>query len=137
MLQAVSFLPFDARKDIPVLVNCESLIRHETNSYSVPPQHIGTMLTLLIHPFENEAEVLGPDGSIRRFPLAAAGAKIKRFFPEDREALRKRWDADRARIARVRKPKAPRIRIQQPEVEVRPPAAYDELFTESALAVTA
>jgi transposase len=137
MLQAVSLLPFDARRDIPVLVNCESLIRHETNSYSVPPQHIGTMLTLKIHPFGNEAEVLGPDGSIRRFPLAAAGERIKRIFPDDREALRKRWDADRARIARVRKPKAQRIRIQQPAVDVRPPAVYDDLFAESALAVIA
>jgi hypothetical protein len=137
MLQSVSLLPFDAWKDIPVLVNRESMIRYGMNSYSVPPQHIGTMLTLKIHPFGSEAEVLGPAGSIRRFPLAADGARIKRFFPEDREALRKRWDADRARLARIRKPKAPRIRIQQPEVEVRPPAVYDELFAEHPLAVTA
>lgn len=136
-LQPFSLLPFDARKGIPVLVNRESLIRYETNSYSVPPQHIGTMLTLKIHPFGGEAEVIGPEGSIRLFTLAADGARIKQFFPEDREALRKRWDTDRARLARVRKPRAPRIKILQPEVEVRPPAVYDELFTESALAVTA
>jgi transposase len=137
VLQALPLLPFDVRRDIPVLVNRESLILHETNSYSVPPEHIGTMLTLKIHPFENAAEVFGPKGSIRQFPLSADGAKVKRFFPEDREAIRKRWDADRARLARVRKPRVRRIRIQQPEVEVRPPAIYDDLFAGPALAVTA
>jgi len=137
LLQPCSLLSFDARRDIPVLVSRESLIQHETNSYSVPPQHIGTMLTLKIHPFESEAEVFGPEGSIRRFPLAADGARIKRIFPDDLEALRKRWEADRARLARIRKPRVPRIRIQQPEVEVRPPSVYDELFAEPVLAVTA
>jgi len=137
MLQPCSLLPFDARKDIPVLVNRESLIQHETNSYSVPPQHIGTMLTLKIHPFESKAEVFGPEGSIRRFPLAADGARIKRVFPDDLEALRKRWEADRARLARIRKPRVSRVRTQQPEVEVRPPSVYDELFAEPVLAVTA
>jgi transposase len=136
-LQSLNLLPFEARKEIPVLVNRESLIRYETNSYSVPPQHIGTMLTLKIHPFENEAEVFGPQGSIRRFSLAADGAKIKQFYPEDREALRKRWDADRTRLARVRMPRASRARSQQHEVEIRPPAVYDELFAGTTLAVTA
>jgi transposase len=137
LLQPCSLLPFDSRKDIPVLVSRESLIQYETNSYSVPPQHIGTMLTLKIHPFESEAEVFGPEGSIRRFSLAAAGARIKHFFPEDHNALRKRWDADRARLARIRKPRVTRVRLLQPEVEVRPPAVYDELFATPGLAVTA
>jgi transposase len=136
-LQSLSLVPFDARKDIPVLVNRESLILYETNSYSVPPEHIGTMLTLKIHPFNNEAEVFCSGGSIRQFPLSADGAKIKCFFPEDREAIQKRWDADRARLARVRKPRVPRKRIEQPEVDVRSPAVYEDLFDERALAVTA
>jgi transposase len=137
VLQPFSLLPFDARRDVPVLVNRESLIRYETNSYSVPTQHIGTMLTLKIDPFGSEAEVLGPAGSIRRFVLAADGARIKHFFPEDREDLRERWDADRARLARVRTPRALRVRGLQPEVEIRPPAVYDELFIEPAPAVNA
>ena len=137
MLQTPSLLPFDTRRDIPVLVNRESLIRHETNSYSVPPEHIGRMLTLKVHPFESSVELFGPEGSIRRFQLSPAGAKIKHFFPEDREAIRKRWDADRARMARVRKPRSPRIRILQPEVEVRPTSAYEALFSPATMAVTA
>ena len=137
MLQPQSVLPFDARMDIPVLVNRESLIRYGTNSYSVLPQHIGRMLTLKVHPFDNSAEVFGPEGSIRRFLLSPDGAKIKTFFPEDREAIRKRWEADRARMARVRKPKAPRIRMLQPEVEVRPTSAYEALFSPDCMAVIA
>jgi transposase len=136
-LQALSLVPFDARRDIPVLVNRESLIRYETNSYSVPPEHIGTMLTLKIHPFGCSAEVFGPEGSIRQFSLVADGARIKRFFPEDRDAMRRRWEADRTRLARVRAPRVRRIRNQHPEVEVRPPAVYDELFAGATLAVTA
>jgi transposase len=137
MLQTPSLLPFDARRDIPVLVNRESLIRHETNSYSVPPELIGRMLTLKVHPFESSAEVLGPEGSIRRFPLSPDGAKVTHFFPEDREAIRKRWDADRARMARVRKPRPARIRMLQPEVEVRPTSSYEALFSHETMAVTA
>lgn len=136
-LQALTLLPFDARRDVPVLVNRESLIRHETNSYSVPPENIGTMLTLKVHPFESEAEVFGAEGSIRRFSLSPDGAQIKRFFPEDREAIRKRWDADRARLARVRKPRVPRLKIPQPEVAVRPTAVYEALFPACTVAVTA
>lgn len=136
-LQAVNPLPFDARREIAVLVNRESLIQYGMNSYSVPPQHIGMMLTLKIPPLGGDTELFGPAGSIRRFPLAAEGERIKRFFPEDREALRKRWDADRARLVRVRKPRAPRIKTKEPEVEIRLPAVYDDLFAESTLAVIA
>jgi hypothetical protein len=103
----------------------------------MPPEHIGRMLTLKVHPFESSAEVFGSEGSIRRFQLSPAGAKAKYFFPEDREAIRKRWDADRARMARVRKPHAPRIRMLQPEVEVRPTSSYEALFSQEKMAVTA
>ncbi|MFZ4618362.1 MAG: IS21 family transposase [Rectinemataceae bacterium] len=137
LLKIPTLLPFDARREVPVLVNRESLIRHDTNSYSVPPEHIGTMLTLKVQPFGNEVEVFGLRGSIRRFLLTPHGTKAKFFFPEDREAIRKRWDADRARLARVRKPRVPRIKAQEPEVQVRPPAVYDALFAENVLAVTA
>jgi hypothetical protein len=48
----------------------------------------------------------------------------------DREAIRKRWDADRAHIARVRKPRVPRIKLLQPEVEIRPTSSYEARFEE-------
>ena len=135
-LQGLALLPFDARREVPVLVNRESLIQYETNGYSVPPEHIGLMLTLKVHPFENTAEIVGPSGSIRQFPLSSDGSKTKRFFPDDREAIRKRWESDRARLATIRKQRVPKRKEGQPEVEVRPPAAYDDLFADRALAVT-
>jgi len=136
MLQALSLEPFDARSDIPVLVNRESLIRYGTNSYSVPPQHIGMMLSLKVHPFESEAEVIGIGGSIRLFTLSPNGAKSKYFFPEDREAIHRRWDADRSRMARVRKPRDSKTRMLQPEVEVRPTSTYEALFSIGARVAT-
>lgn len=128
-LQERSALPFDARREIPVLVDRESMVRYQTNSYSVPSELIGQLLLLKVHPFEPEAEVFGSSGSIRHFPLADAGSRAKRLFPEDREDLRKRWDADRARIARLRKPHV-RSSRRNPEVDVRSPAAYDVLFAD-------
>lgn len=136
-LQLVTPQPFDARRDIPVLVSRESLITHETNGYSVPPEHIGSMLTLKVHPLGTSAEVFGPSGSIRRFPLSPEGAKVKRFFPEDREAIRRRWDADRIRLERARKPRAPKRAQTQPEVEGRSPTRYEELIRDGAMAATA
>ena len=134
LLQKLSPFSFDARKDVPVLVNRESMIRYETNSYSVPPEHIGQLLLLKVHPFETDAEVIGPEGSIRRFPLAQDGSKTKRLFPADREELQKRWDADRARLARVRKPRVPKSQNRSPDVEVRPTSTYEELFADQAMA---
>jgi hypothetical protein len=31
----------------------------QPNGYSVPPEHIGRMLILKVHPFENNAEIFG------------------------------------------------------------------------------
>jgi transposase len=129
LLKSVTAIPFDARRDIPVLVNRESMIRHETNSYSVPPEYIGQVLLLKVHPFEIEAEVLSPNRSIRRFPLTAAGSRTKRMFPDDRLGLARKWNADRARIARVRKPKA-RAEQRTTAVDVRSPSTYDGFIVE-------
>jgi hypothetical protein len=127
LLKSLSKLDYDSRKEFPVLVSRESTIRHETNSYSVPPQHIGQMLLLKIHPFTAEAEVFSPEGSIRRFLLEPCGSRSKKLFSEDLEALRIRWDADRARLARVRRPRA-RVPQKTVDVEVRSPSVYEALF---------
>ncbi|MDP2791685.1 MAG: hypothetical protein Q8O15_08030 [Rectinemataceae bacterium] len=127
VLQPLTALPFDARMDVPVMVSRESLIRHETNSYSVPPEYIGHVLLLKVHPFETCAEVFGPDRSIRRFPLAAGGSRTTRFFPDDRTALHAQWSRDRARQTRIRRPAA---RTTPPEVDVesRSTMTYEILF---------
>jgi hypothetical protein len=116
----------DVREQVPVAVNRESMIRYQTNSYSAPPEHIGQVLMLNVDPLGHGAELCGPQGTVRTFALAAAGARQRIVFPEDREAMHQRWKQDRQRTARRR---APRRRKQTPaiEVEVRSPAEYEPI----------
>jgi transposase len=120
----------DVREEVPVAVNRESMIRYQTNSYSAPPEYIGQVLMLKIDPLSQRAELCGPQGTLRHFALAVAGAKQRLVFPEDRQAMQLRWKHDRERTARRR---APRKRLHQQavvEVQVRSPAEY-ESFAES------
>lgn len=115
---------FDARREIPVCVNRESMISYETNRYSVPPEFIGQLLTLKVDPLSREAEILSPRGSLRRFSLKPPGARERVFVPEDHELVRRRWAHDRQMVARCRVPPR-RLNIpSQIDVEVRSPAAY-------------
>lgn len=129
-LQVLPASSFDARYDVPVTVNRESMIIYETNRYSVPSEHIGRMMTLKVHPLHAETELLGPDGSIRRFMRFAAGEHRSVIFPEDRASIRRRWEDDRERSFRVRRPKN-RSSLRNLEVEIRSPAVY-EAFLEGA-----
>jgi transposase len=116
----------DVREQTPVAVNRESMIRYQTNSYSVPPEHIGQVLMLNVDPLSHGAELCGPRGIVRMFALAAAGARQRIVFPEDRQAMQERWKQDRQRTARRRTPR----RCQQTpaiEVEVRSPAEYEPI----------
>ena len=116
----------DVREQTPVAVNRESMIRYQTSSYSVPPEHIGQVLMLYVDPLSHRAELFGSQGSIRTFVLAAVGTRQRIVFPEDRKAMQQRWEQDRQRTARRR---APRRRQQTPaiEVEVRSPAEYEPI----------
>ncbi|HOT63076.1 MAG TPA: IS21 family transposase [Treponemataceae bacterium] len=127
VLTPLPTVSFDVRADVPVVVGRESTIRYETNSYTVPPEHIGRSLILKVYPFAGEdAELVGDSGTIRRFRLQAPGAKEHVCFPEDLAALRERWARDRARLERLRLPRERQARRRQTEVDIRPTAAYDE-----------
>jgi transposase len=115
---------FDARHEIPLGVNRESMICYETNRYSVPPELIGHLVTLKVDALSREAEIFGPKGSLRRFTLKPAGVRQRVFFPEDRELLRRRWAHDRQAIGRRRVPRRRLSLTRQIDVEVRSPAAY-------------
>ncbi|WP_213996521.1 IS21 family transposase [Tepidanaerobacter syntrophicus] len=115
---------FDARHEIPLGVNRESMISYETNRYSVPPEWIGKLITLKVDPLSREAEIFGPKGSLRQFTLQPAGARQRVFFPEDRELLRRRWVHDRQAVARRRVPRRRLSITKYIDVEVRSPAAY-------------
>lgn len=123
-LRPLSSLPCDVREEIAVAVNRESMIRYQTNSYSVPPEHIGTLLTLKVSPLNGQAELLGARGSLRCFALSPAGARQRVVFPEDREAMRRRWEQDRRRTASRRSPR-PRRQRATVEVQTRSPSEYE------------
>jgi hypothetical protein len=116
----------DVREQTPVAVNRESMIRYQTNSYSVPPEHIGQVIMLNVDPLSHGAELCCSQGTVRKFALAAAGGRQRIVFPEDRQAIHQRWKQDRQRTARRR---APRRGLQTLaiEVEVRSPAEYEPI----------
>jgi transposase len=124
VLQPLESSLFDVRDEIPVAVNRESMIRYQTNNYSVPPQYIGQLLTLKVQPLRLEAELFGSQGSIRRLELAVPGSKQRFVFSEDRQAMRRRWEEDRRRTARRRAPRRNRAQTAV-EVQVRSPAEYE------------
>ncbi len=126
-LKALPAGSFDVREAVPLVVSRESTIRFETNRYSVPPQYIGTTVQMLIHPLHRMVAVVGSEGVIRRFPLAAAGSHTTLFFPEDRAQIAARWKRDQRRFQLWR---APRKKVVPPcvDVEIRAPSVYDALI---------
>lgn len=136
LLKSLPAIEFDARREIPLGVNRESMITYETNRYSVPPEWIGQLLTLKVDPLSHDAEIFGPRGSLRHFSLKPAGACEKVFFPEDHELVRRRWAHDRLAIARRRIPRRRHTLTNQVDVEVRSPAAYAIFAEEPAARVT-
>jgi len=127
MLAALPAGSFDVRDMVPLVVSRESTIRYETNRYSVPPQYIGTTVQMLIHPLHRIVDVVGPEGLIRRFPLAATGSRATLIFPDDRTQIAARWKRDQGRLQRWR---TPRKKTMHPyvDVEIRAPSAYDALI---------
>ncbi len=124
LLKMLPAVGFDARREIPLGVNRESMITYETNRYSVPPEWIGQLLTLKVDPLSRGAELFSPRGSLRHFSLKPAGACEKVFFPEDHELVRRRWAHDRQAVARRRVPRRRHTLTKQIDVDVRSPAAY-------------
>jgi len=116
-----------------VLVNRESMIRYETNSYSVPPEHIGQLLLLKVHPFEADAESSALKDRFGAFHSRRMVRKRNVSFRRIGKNYKNAGMPDRARLARVRKPRVPKSQNSSPEVEVRPTSAYEELFADQAM----
>lgn len=123
-LKTVPSVAFDIRTPVPLTVSRESFIQYETNRYSVPPEYIGSILTLRVHPLHREVELELPGRGIRRFELLAPEARGKVVIESDRAELQKRWNHDRNYSARLRQP---RRHVQTAEIEVltRSPSVYE------------
>ena len=118
---------FDVRDAVPLVVSRESLVRYETNRYSVPPQYIGTTVKMLIHPLHRTVDLVGPEGLIQRFPLAPAGSHTTLFFPDDRAQIAALWKHNQQQLQRWRTPRKKIIRSCV-DVEIRAPSVYDVLL---------
>jgi len=127
LLGALPAVDFDVRETVPLVVSRESLIRYETNRYSVPPAYIGETVQLLVHPLHRTAELVGPKGHIRFVELAEPGSHTTVFFPEDRQALLARWKAEQKHVLRLTRSRNHRGRPAV-DVEIRPPSVYDRFF---------
>jgi transposase len=113
---------FDCRRPEPVQVSCESLVRVRSNWYSVPPAYIGKELTLRIDPLTLKAEVSDGDYILRSF-IVITEEKNQRFYTnEHKDALRALWE-------RQRTPRKSRRITPVPDVSVRSPQHYEELFS--------
>jgi transposase len=119
---------YDTREEVPVVVSRESLVRFESNWYSVHPANIGKMLVLKVDRVKQEADIIADGATLKTVRLFEAGLGMKLFDPADKAAIVKRWEADRASSERYRKPRKKHPHLDIPvEVAVRSPASYDEL----------
>lgn len=125
-LKPVPAVDFDVREAIPLHVGREGTIRHEGNRYTVPAEFIGEMASLLVHPLHRDVELRLPDGRSRRFTLAPRGSHARIEFPGDGTEQIRRWQSDRDRIARRRRPRG-RPAASDIAVTTGRAAAYDEI----------
>jgi transposase len=114
---------FDCRQAVPVRVSGESLVRVQNNWYSVPPQYIGEQLTVRIDPLSNQAEVTSGEKMVRMFAITHNERNQRYYLPEHARALKALWQKQ------YTIPKSKRQVIPKPDVEVRSPEQYEQLFT--------
>jgi transposase len=122
-------IPYECFEIHEALVNRESFFHYQENRYSVPPRFIGKRITLKVFPLENKAKLLDGDKPIREIFLQEPGAGKKSWFPGDRELVQKMWEKQRKRKPYPRKKLSANKYI--PEVIVRKPGEYDELYKEA------
>jgi hypothetical protein len=116
------------RQSIDLVVSRESTIRHETNRYSVPAQYIGRIVSLLVSPLEQKAELVAEGKSIREFILLPAGMHESRIEAADVRSLRLRWERENRRPRADRVKDKATVKMQsEVAVEVRSPSWYEQL----------
>jgi transposase len=125
LLMAVTEIPFDCRDAIMLTVSRESCITWKTNRYSVSPSLIGREVVLRPSVFASSADIFVGDLFIKTITLESEGSMRRIIDPFDREEIRKRWEIDRARQAKLRFPKRRITEIKAFDVFVRSTAFYD------------
>lgn len=113
--------PFDCRRPELVQVSTEALVRVKCNWYSVSPAHIGKTLTLRIDPMTKEAEISEDDQILRTFTVVTVERNQRFYLKEHQDELREMW-------LKQRQPRKKRKEIPDPDVSVRSPEVYDQMF---------
>lgn len=114
-------LSFDCRRAEPLRVSTESLVRVRSNWYSVPPEYIGKILTLKIDPMTGIADLLDSDNLIRSFKVILDKRNQRFYLKEHQDSLRELWNKQRL-------PRKRREKIPGPDISIRSPQAYEDLF---------
>ncbi len=132
-LKPITSASFDVRDAVELIVNRESCITWKTNKYSVNPRFIGRTVTFRPSVFNSQGDVYENGTLIRSLQLEPEGSMKRIIYPEDREAIRKRWEHDRERQRLVRFPRRRIAHRSQVNVEVRNPSVYDQFIPGGAL----
>lgn len=132
-LRPIIETPFDVRDSVSLIVNRESCITWKTNRYSVPPSLIGLEVVLRPSVFGKSADIFAEEKLVRSITLEEEGTGRRIIDPVDRAEIRKRWEKDRARQAKIRFPKQRIGEIKTADVYIRSPSFYDALIPGGAL----
>lgn len=116
----------EIREAVPVTVSREGRITFETNRYSVPAQHLGKTLTLLVDRLTGAADLMDGANVVRSLTLARAGSRSLDDRPEDRQGLLKLWEKQNRPKAPSQPPKA----VDLPPLVPRSPTYYDFVLAE-------
>lgn len=127
-LKAITDSPFDCRDAITLVVSRESCITWKTNHYSVNPSLIGREVVFRPSVFTASADVFAGDEFIKTIMLEPEGAMCRIIDPADQEEIRRRWEKDRERQAKLRFPKQRVMEKKAVDVFIRSPALYDALI---------
>ena len=132
-LRPIIETPFDVRDSVSLIVNRESCITWKTNRYSVPPSLIGLEVVFRPSVFGKTADIFAEEKLVRSITLEEEGTGRRIIDPVDRAEIRKRWEKDRARQAKLRFPKQRIGEIKTADVYIRSPSFYDALIPGGAL----
>lgn len=128
----------DVRHTEDLVVSREGLITWQTNRYSVPADFIGEIVTVKIDTVTNEADIVHQGTVIRSMSVHPPRSHCMDRREEDARSLRQRWE--RETTPKTKRPSEPAPdaetellrRLLATMVEIRHPAAYDEIVEHSA-----